>query len=119
MGMIDTSLEKIKHHCFIYRKEFDYGVLKKEGETEYQFLKKYCLYISKNFNYLTEREILSIIAEIYFRKDLTSKQKNYLYNKFLKRPEKENNFMFWRLTEREKEVEKRKELHLQIMQLKY
>lgn len=113
MSIVDYSIEKIKLWHQQYQKEFKYDCYRKDGESEFEYLKKVCQIFKDKYGYITRREWLSIIAEIYYKKTLTEEEKEYLYINFLKRPEVEEK-IFVRLTERELLVEHAKEIWANI-----
>jgi len=85
----------------------------KKEKSEFVYLKKICLAFKEKRGWITEREMLGVIAEIYSNDLLTLKQKRYLWKNFLHREETlEDKKMFWKLTEREQIVEMSKEIQV-------
>jgi hypothetical protein len=116
MKMTAVCLDKIIQGKFVCREKFDYDITRYDGENEFEYLKRICLIFKECSGYLTEREILSISAEVFSNSKLGQRQKMFLWKNYLKRPEV-NTIMYWKLTELEKKVEQGKEIRLMLMQL--
>lgn len=112
MSLINSSIEKIKLFHVQYNMEFNYDYIRKNKESTFTYLKRICVIFKDKRGFLTKREILAIIAEIYSKNDLSLTQKKYLWKNFFYH-EQEQTF-FFRLTEREKLVEMSKEIWLSV-----
>jgi hypothetical protein len=119
MSIIESSLNKIITFHAQYQMPFEYDYYRTKDDSDFDYLKKLSLIFKDKYGFITERERLAIIAEIYSNESLDINEKEFLYlNYFYKEetPEERNN-MFWKLTEREKEVERGKELWVQLSSL--
>jgi len=112
MSLINCSIEKIKQFHSYYNMEFNYDYIRKNKESTFTYLKRICVIFKDKRGFLTEREILGIIAEIYSKEDLSLAQKKYLWKNFFYREQEET--FFFKLTEREKLVEMSKEIWIAI-----